>query len=122
MRNAGVPVRGPDRRVDVVVYARVPGQLRQPLSLFLFALDAGFPRVLDGEHAPRPSKRARQRRRIVEIARDDLDALRAQRAGRVSVGVPRHGAKPPAGAGEGVDERAPLLARGASDQNRAICV
>src|SRR5271169_5597535 len=65
--------------VDVVFDAGLARQRRKTLALRLFPLDARLPRVLHTEDAPRAGQRTPQRRRIIEIALDDVDALARQR-------------------------------------------
>src|SRR5437868_15518993 len=65
--------------VDVVFDAGFPRQRRKTLALRLFPLDARLPRVLHAEDAPGAGQRTAQRRLVIEIALDDVDAMARQR-------------------------------------------
>ena len=60
MRNAGLAMRGCDRRVHVVLDSAVARHLGQALPLRFLAFHARLPGVLDGEHAPRAGERLGQ--------------------------------------------------------------
>src|SRR6266498_1672156 len=74
MRDSGVAVRGSDRAVDEMGN---PGLLRdfgESLALFLFALDARLPGVLDSEGAPRAGEGAFEARGVIQVGGHDLRA------------------------------------------------
>src|SRR5260221_2425228 len=79
VRDAGLLVRRSHGRVDVVFDARLARQRRKTLALRLFPLGARLPRVLHAEDAPGAGQRTAQRRLVIEIALDDVDALARQR-------------------------------------------
>src|SRR5437764_14887188 len=66
--------------VDVMFDAGLARQRRQTLALRLFPFDTGLPRVLHAEDAPRSGQRTAQRRLVIEIALDDVDALARKRS------------------------------------------
>ena len=101
----GLALRRADRRVDEVLHALFARGLGEALALLFFALDAGLPGVLHGERAPGAVERGDERRGVVQIAGDDLDALLGERAAGVAVGLAGHGAELEVAAGE-VTERA----------------
>src|SRR6202048_5021215 len=78
VRDARTLVRRSHGCVDVVFDAGLARQRCKTLALRLFPLDARLPRVLHAEDAPRSGQRATQRRLVIEIALDDLDALAHQ--------------------------------------------
>jgi len=55
--------------------------------LRLFPLDTRLPRILHAEDAPRAGQRTAQRRLVIEIALDDVDARRASRRARSLSGL-----------------------------------
>src|SRR5580700_8764554 len=75
--------------VDVVLDAGLARQRRKTLALRFFPLDARLPRILHAEDAPRAGQRTAQRRRIIEIALDDVDALARQRRRAFAVRLAR---------------------------------
>ena len=68
-------------------------QRRKTLALRLFPLDARLPRVLHAEDAPRAGQRTAQRRLVIEIALDDVDALARQRRRPLAVRLARQAAQ-----------------------------
>jgi hypothetical protein len=70
-------------------FARQRGKM---LALRLFPLDARFTRVLNAEDAPGTGQRASQRRLVIQIALDAVDALSRQRRGPVAVRLARQAA------------------------------
>src|SRR5207247_3556523 len=77
--DARSPVRRSHGCVDVVFDAGLARQLRKTLALRLFPLDARLQRVLHAEDAPRVGQRTAQRRLVIEITFDDVDAMARQR-------------------------------------------
>src|SRR5207253_8820885 len=74
VRDARLLVRRSHGCVNVVVNAGLARQRRKTLALRLFPLDARLPRVLHAEDAPRAGQRTAQRRLVIEIALDYVDA------------------------------------------------
>src|ERR1700724_1665277 len=89
VRDARLLVRGSNGCVDVVFDAGLARQRRETLALRLFALDARLPRVLHAEDAPHAGQRTAQRRLVIEIALDDVDAVARQRLRLLAIGVGR---------------------------------
>src|SRR6202521_534455 len=79
VRDARPLVCGSHGCVDVVFDAGLARQRRKTLALRLFPLGARLPSVLDAEDAPRASQRTAQRRPVIEIALDDVDAVARHR-------------------------------------------
>src|SRR5258708_38849229 len=79
VRDARPLVRRSHGCVDVVFDAGLARQRRQTLALRLFPLGTRLPRVLHAEDAPRAGQRTAQRRLVLEIALDDVDAVARQR-------------------------------------------
>src|SRR5437588_10837099 len=79
VRDARPLVRRSHGCVDVVFDAGLARQRRKTLALRLFPLDARLPRVLHAEDAPSAGQRTAQRRFVIEIAFDDVDAMARQR-------------------------------------------
>src|SRR6478736_7138213 len=75
VRDACPLVRRSHGCVDEVFNAGLARQRRKTLALRLFPLDARLPRVLYAKDAPCAGQRTAQRRVIIEIALDDVDAL-----------------------------------------------
>src|ERR1700686_1781343 len=65
--------------VYVLSDAALARKHRKALALRLFPLDARLQRVLHAEDAPRSGQRTAQRRLVIEIALDDVDAVARQR-------------------------------------------
>ena len=107
-------------RVDVVFDAGRARQRRQTLALRLFPLDARLPRVLHAEDAPRAGQRSAQRRLVVEIALDDVDAVARQRRRPLAVRLARQAAQLEPRAPQRLRDRAALMAGHAGDENRSI--
>src|SRR5437763_8518902 len=89
VRDAGPLVRRSHGCVDVVFNAGLARQRRKTLALRLFPLDACLPRVLHAEDAPRAGQRTAQRRLVIEIALDDVDAVTRPRRRPLAVRVAR---------------------------------
>ena len=68
-------------------------QRRKTLALRLFPLDARLSRVLHTEDAPGAGQCTAQRRLVIEITLDDVDALARQRRGPLAVRLARHAAQ-----------------------------
>src|ERR1700689_4745885 len=98
MRDARPLVRRSHGCVDVVFDAGLARQRRETLALLFFPLDARLPRILHAEDAPHASQRMAQRRRIIEITLDDLDALARQLRRPLAVRLARQAAQMEPGA------------------------
>ena len=85
-------------------------QRRKTLALRLFPLNARLQRVLDAEDAPHAGQRTAQRRLVIEIALDDVDAFR----------LPRQAAQMKPCALQRLRDRAALIACHSGDENRSI--
>ena len=75
VRDARLLVRRSYRSVDILFDPGCAPECCQALALRLFPLDCRFTCVLHGEDAPRAGQRIPQRRLVIEIALDDVDAL-----------------------------------------------
>src|SRR5882757_2871054 len=93
VRNARPLVRRSHGCVDVVFDAGLARQRRKTLALRFFPLDARLPRVLHGEDAPHAGQRTAQRRLVIEIALDNVDALACQRRRPLAVRLAREAAQ-----------------------------
>src|SRR5882724_4634011 len=122
VRDAGPLVRRSDGCVDEVFDAAFPRQRRKTLALRLFPLDARLPRVLHAEDAPRAGQRTAQRRLVIEIALDDVDAVARQRRRPLAVRVARQAAQMESGALQSLRDRAALLACHSGDEYRSIAL
>src|SRR5258705_4987880 len=120
VRDARPLVRRSHGCVDVVFDTGLARQRRQTLALRLFPLDARLPRVLHAEDAPRAGQCSAQRRLVIKVAFDDLDALARQRRRRLALRLARHAAQTESAALERPRDRAALMAGHARDQNRSI--
>src|SRR5260221_14789578 len=89
VRDARALVRRSPGWVDVVFAAGLARQRRKTLALRLFPLDARLRRVLHAEDAPRAGQRTAQRRLVIEIALDDIDAAARQRRRPLAVRLSR---------------------------------
>src|SRR6266446_8130226 len=118
--DARLLVRRSDGCVDVVFDAGLARQRRQTLALRLFPLDARLPSVLHAEDAPRAGQRTAQRRLVIEIAFDDVDAVARQRRRPLAVRLPRQAAQMEPGALQRPRDRAALIACHSGDENRSI--
>src|SRR5437879_9465985 len=96
--------------VDVVFDAGLARQRRKTLALRLFPLDARLPRVLHAEDAPRAGQRTAQRRLVIQIALDDVDAVTRQGRRPLAVRLARQAAQMESGALQRLRYRAALLA------------
>src|SRR5207245_3770487 len=90
------------------------------LALRLFPLDARLPRVLHAEDAPGAGQRTAQRRRIIEIALGDVDAVARQRRRPLALRLARQAAQTEAAALQRLRDRAALIACHSGDENRSI--
>src|SRR6201987_501560 len=79
VRDACPLVRRSHGCVDVVFDAGLAPQRRKTLALRLSPPDPRLPRVLHADDAPRAGQRTAQRRLVIEIALDDVDAMARQR-------------------------------------------
>ena len=79
--------------VDVVFDAGLARHRRKALALRLFPLDARLPRVLHAEDAPRAGQRTAQRRLVIQIALDDVDAVTRQGRRPLAVRLARQAAQ-----------------------------
>src|SRR5580693_6773004 len=93
VRDARLLVRRSHGCVDAVFDADLARQRRKPLALRLFPLDARLPRVLQAEDAPRAGQGTAQRRLVIEIALDDVDAVARQRRRPLAVRLARQAAQ-----------------------------
>src|SRR6266853_1137609 len=98
VRDARPLVRRSHGCVDVVFDAGLARQGRKTLALGLFPLDARLQRVLHAEDAPRAGQRTAQRRLVIEIALDDVDAVARQRRRPLAVWRARQAAQTEPGA------------------------
>src|ERR1700736_5765996 len=120
VRDARSLVRRSHGCVDVVFHAGLARQRRKTLALRLFPLDARLPRVLHAEDAPRAGQRTAQRRLVIQIALDDVDAVARQRRSPLAVRLARQAAQMEPGAMQRPRDRAALLACYSGDENRSI--
>src|ERR1700729_1456347 len=79
--------------IDKVFDAGLARQRRKTLALRLFPLYARLPRVLHSEDAPRAGQRTAQRRLVIEIALDDVDAIARQSRRPLTVRLARQAAQ-----------------------------
>jgi hypothetical protein len=93
---------------------------RKTLALRLFPLDASLPRVLHAEDAPRADQRTAQRRLVVEITLNNVDAVARQRCRPLAVWRSRQAAQMEPGALQRLRDRAALIARRSGDENCSI--
>src|SRR5258708_7816264 len=118
--DAGLLLRRSHGCVDVVFDAGLARQRRQTLALRLFPLDARLPSVLHAEDAPRAGQRTAQRRLVIEIAFDDVDALARQRCCPLAVRLARQALQMECGALKRLCDRTALIARHSGDENLSI--
>ena len=107
VRDACPLVRRSHGCVDVVFDAGLARQRRKTLALRLFPLDARLPRVLHAEDAPRAGQRIAQRRLVIEIALDDVDAVARQRRRPFAIRLARQAAQMEPGALQRMRPRRP---------------
>src|SRR5690349_24819855 len=110
VRDARPLVRGSHGCVDVVFDAGLARQRRKTLALRLFPLEARLPRVLHAEDAPGAGQRTAQRRLVIEIALDDVDAMARQRRRPLTLRLARQAAQMEPGTLEGLRDCAALVA------------
>src|SRR5258707_11029397 len=120
VRDARALVRRSHGCVDEVFDAGLARQRRKALALSLFPLDARLRRVLHSEDAPRAGQRKAQRRLVIEIALDDVDALARKRRRPLAVRLARQAAQMEPGALQRVRDRAALMACHSGDENRTF--
>src|SRR5271167_769207 len=120
VRDARSLVRRSHGCVDVVFDAGLARQRRKTLALRLFPLDASLPRVLHAEDAPRSGQRTAQRRLVIEIALNDVDAIARQRRRPLAIWLARQAAQVEPGALQRLRDRAALIACHSGDENRSI--
>src|SRR6266852_8894357 len=120
VRDARPLVRRSHGCVDVVFHAGLARQRRKTLALRLFPLDACLPRVLHAEDAPRAGQRTAQRRLVIQIALDDVDAVARQRRRPLAVRLARQAAQMERAALQRLRDRAALMACHSGDENRSI--
>ena len=95
-------------------------QRRQTLALRFFPLDTSLQRVLHAEDAPRAGQRSAQRRLVIEIALDDVDAVARQRRRLLALRLARQAAQTEPAALQRLRDRAALMACHSGDENRSI--
>src|SRR5580700_10042199 len=106
VRDARSLVRRSHGCVDVVFDAGLASQRRKTLALRLFPLDARLSRVLHAEDAPCAGQRTAQRRLVIEIALDDVDAMARQRRRPQTVRFTRQASQIEPGALQRLSDRA----------------
>src|SRR5260221_3971017 len=106
--------------VDVVFDAGLARQRRQTLALHCSPLATSLPRVLHAEDAPRAGQRTAQRRLVLEIALDDVDAVARQRRRPLALRLARQAAQTEPAALRRLRDRAALIACYSGDENRSI--
>src|SRR5213592_3952633 len=120
VRDARLLVRRSNGCVDIVFDAGLARERRKSLALRLFPLDARLPRVLHAEDAPRTGQRTAQRRLVIEIALDDVDATARQRRRTLAVRHTSQAAQTEPVALQCLRDRAALIACHSGDENRSI--
>src|SRR5438132_8137936 len=120
VRDARALVRRSHGCVDVVFDAGLARQRRETLALRLFPLDTRLPRVLHAEDAPGAGQRTAQRRLVIEIALDDVDAVARQRRRVLAIRLARQAAQMEPGAAQRLRDRTALMAGHSGDENRSI--
>src|SRR5580704_8683482 len=105
VRDARLLMRRSHGSVDVVFDAGLARQRRKTLALRLFPLDARLRRVLDAEDAPHAGQRTAQRRLVIEIALDDVDAVARQGRRTLAVRLTSHTAQREPGALQRLGDR-----------------
>ena len=106
--------------VDIMFDAGLARQRCETLALSLFPLDTRFPRVLHTENAPGASQSTAQRRLVIEIAFDNVDALARQCHGPIALRLARQAAQIKPGAVQRLRHRPALLACHSGYENRSI--
>src|SRR5438445_8949389 len=117
VRNARPRVRRSHGCVDVVFDAGLARQRRKTFALRLFPLDTRLPRVLHAEDAPRAGQRTAQRRLVIEIALDDVDAVARQRRRPLALRLAREATQTEIAALQCLRDRAALIACHSGDEN-----
>src|SRR6476620_4233609 len=117
VRDARPLVRRSHGCVDVVFDAGLARQCRKTLALRLFPLDARLPRGLHAEDAPRAGQRTAQRRLVIEIALNDVDAVARQRRRPLALRLTRQAAQTEPAALQRLRDRAALIACHSGDEN-----
>src|SRR5947209_1098488 len=119
VRDARPLVRRSHGCVDEVFDTGLARQRRQTLALRLFPLDTRLPRVLHAEDAPRAGQRTAQRRLVIQIALDDVDAVAGQRRRLLALRLARHAAQTEPAPLQRLRDRATLIACYPGDENRS---
>src|SRR5207244_10414842 len=96
---------------------RLARQRRQTLALRLFPLDTRLPRVLHAEDAPRAGQCTAQRRLVIEIALDDVDAVARERRRPLALRLTRQSAQTEPTPLQRLPDRAALIACHSGDEN-----
>src|SRR6516162_1980565 len=120
VRDARLLVRRSHGGVDIMFDAGLARQRRKTLALRLFPLDARLSRVLHAEDAPGAGQRTAQRRLVIEIALDDIDALACQRRRPLAVRLSRQAAQMETGALQRLRYGAALITCHSGDENRSV--
>jgi len=120
VRDAGPLVSRSHGCVDVVLDSGLARQRRKTLALRLFPLNTRLQRGLYAEDTPHAGQRTAQRRLVIEIAFDDLDAVARQRCRLLAIRLPRQTTQTEAGADQRLRHGAALFACHSCDQNRSI--
>src|SRR6266566_4033192 len=113
-------VRRSHGRVHEVFDAGLARKRRKTLALRFFPLDARLQRVLHAEDSPRAVQRTAQRRLVIEIALDDIDAMARQRRRPLALRLARQAAQTEPAALQRLCDRAALIACHSGDENRSI--
>ena len=121
VRDAGGAVRRADRAVHEVLDARLFGERRDALPLFLLLLHSGFPGVLHREDAPGPGQRLLEGGGVVQVALNQGHALLLECQGGRALQLAGHAGQLEPASGQRVDDGAALLAGGAGDEDLPGC-
>src|SRR5579862_5273269 len=102
--------------IDIVFDAGLARQRRKTLALRLFPLDARLQRILHAEDAPRAGQGTAQRRLVIEIALDDVDAMALHRRRPLAARRTRQAAQMEPGALQRLRDRGALFASHSGDE------
>src|SRR5258706_4274873 len=91
----------------------------KPMPTHISPLYARLRRVLHAEDAPRAGQRTAQRRFVIEVALDDVDALFRERRRPLAVRLARQAAQMEPGVLQRVRDRAVLMSCHSRDVNRS---
>src|SRR5438874_3978988 len=119
VRDARLLVRRSHRCVDVAFDPGLARQGRKTLALRHFPLDARLQRVLHAEDAPRAGQRTAQRRLVIEIALDDVDAVAGERYRPLALRLAREPTQTKIAALQCPRDRTTLIACYSGDENRS---